>query len=380
MTHVFIVNNTTFDIHLKYMFAATGTANNPDFLLNPKCNNIHHSRERNLLGLIADISRVKINDKILFYLQGDNSHSGTIFGIFTVKNNPFYCKNGYLNNELNKELQYRVFIEQDEVYPKGISEYAALDCLEDIKHPSEMCWSLIYRKLRGNRGCTMITDYEAQRLKRLIKNANENNNPITLTNVSDRFYYDIKKNCIAINQSNTMYQEDPQPILDIKERLLFKIENNQAYETHLQAYILQNIDINNNLRQLIIPNPNDSFWIGNEVGCGVGMQKIDILIMQFLDNTLYINVIELKCITPNENVFNQLEKYIKWIKDYICPLYHDKTIIINPIIIAPFGNNTLLTNKKIKYESSNKEKIKVSKEKYISVHKDNDNILFNELT
>lgn len=270
MTHVFIVNDTTFDIHLKYMFAGTGTDKEPTFLTTYDDTGINHTTERNLVALIADISRVKIDDEILFYLQGNENHSGTIFGIFKVKNNPFYCKDNYLQSDLKKNLQYRVLIEKDEVYAQGISEYTALDSLQDIEHPSQMCWSLIYRKLRGNRGCTMITDYEAERLKDLIKKAN-NNEVITLSNDNDIFSYNSQNNCIYVTQPNTEYRGKKDESLDITKRLLVKIQNNKAYETHLQAYILQHINIDNNLKQLLVPNTENSFWIGNEVGCGVGM-------------------------------------------------------------------------------------------------------------
>lgn len=380
MTHVFIVNDTTFDIHLKYMFAGTGTDKEPTFLTTYDDTGINHTTERNLVALIADISRVKIDDEILFYLQGNENHSGTIFGIFKVKNNPFYCKDNYLQSDLKKNLQYRVLIEKDEVYAQGISEYTALDSLQDIEHPSQMCWSLIYRKLRGNRGCTMITDYEAERLKDLIKKAN-NNEVITLSNDNDIFSYNSQNNCIYVTQPNTEYRGKKDESLDITKRLLVKMQNNKAYETHLQAYILQHINIDNNLKQLLVPNTENSFWIGNEVGCGVGMQKIDILIIQLLNRTLYINIVELKRINPNKSIFEQLKRYVDWIKDYICPLYKNHNIQINPIIIAPFNKNNLLPNSSTEENITiNKHTVTIEKVKYINILKQNDNITFEELT
>ncbi len=380
MTHVFIVNDTTFDIHLKYMFAGTGTDKEPTFLTTYDDTGINHTTERNLVALIADISRVKIDDEILFYLQGNENHSGTIFGIFKVKNNPFYCKDNYLQSDLKKNLQYRVLIEKDEVYAQGISEYTALDSLQDIEHPSQMCWSLIYRKLRGNRGCTMITDYEAERLKDLIKKAN-NNEVITLSNDNDIFSYNSQNNCIYVTQPNTEYRGKKDESLDITKRLLVKMQNNKAYETHLQAYILQHINIDNNLKQLLVPNTENSFWIGNEVGCGVGMQKIDILIIQLLNRTLHINIVELKRINPNKSIFEQLKRYVDWIKDYICPLYKNHNIQINPIIIAPFNKNNLLPNSSTEENITiNKHTVTIEKVKYINILKQNDNITFEELT
>lgn len=378
MTHVFIVNDITFDIHLKYMFAGTGTDNEPKFLNNCENEDMHHATERNLVALIADISRIKTGDQILFYLQGTKNHFGTIFGIFKVKNNPFYCKDNYLQSDLKKNLQYRVLIEEDEVYAQGISEYIALDSLQNIEHPSQMCWSLIYRKLRGNRGCTMITDNEATRLKDLIKKANGTTN-IILSNEDDRFSYDSQNNCIYITQHNTVYKDEMKS-LDITKRLLIKMDSNQAYETHLQAYILQNINKDNELRKLIIQDSNTSFWIGNEVGCGVGMQKIDILIIQLLNDILYINLIELKRINPNKSIFEQLKRYIDWIKDYICPLYKNHDIQINPIIIAPFDKNNLLPNLSIEENFTiNKHTVTTTQVKYVYIKKENDNITFEEL-
>lgn len=380
MTHVFIVDDITFDIHLKYMFAGTGTNDEPKFLNDFKIQDMHHMTERKLVALIADISRIKKDDKILFYLQGNEKHSGTIFGIFKVKNNPFYCKDNYLQTDLKKNLQYRVLIEEDEVYAQGISEYTALDSLQNIEHPSQMCWSLIYRKLRGNRGCTMITDYEAERLKDLIKKTNGTTS-ITLSNDNDIFSYDSQNNCIYVTQQYNTEYEGKTASLDITKRLLVKMQNKRAYETHLQAYILQNINKDNELRTLIIHNSNTSFWIGNEVGCGVGMQKIDILIMQLLNNILYINLIELKCINPNENIFEQLKRYIDWIKDYICPLYKNHDIQINPIIIAPFDKNNLLINSSTEENITiNKHTVTIEKVKYINILKESNNIIFKKLT
>ena len=76
MTHVFIVNDTTLKYHLEYMFAGTGANTDAPFLYdenyqNPrkKENGLTSASERNIVAMIADISRVKEGDKIIFYLQ-----------------------------------------------------------------------------------------------------------------------------------------------------------------------------------------------------------------------------------------------------------------------------------------------------------------------
>lgn len=57
--------------------------------------------------------------------------------------------------------------------------------------------------------------------------------------------------------------------LDILPRLLYKANRRNAFETHLQAYIMQNFD--SILFNDLIPLKECPVWIGNEVSCGVGM-------------------------------------------------------------------------------------------------------------
>ena len=77
--------------------------------------------------------------------------------------------------------------------------------------------------------------------------------------------------------------------ISITKRLLYKANRKNAFETHLQAYIIQNIDKLN-----LLKFECKEFWLGNEVACGVGMQRIDILIKQEDDDKIYFKLIELK--------------------------------------------------------------------------------------
>lgn len=158
MVHVFIVNEKTFKYHLEYMFAGTGASDKLSPFLQNATATFNASTERNLMGMIADISRIRIGDKIIFYLQATRNYEGQFFGTFKVTDNPFWDENddtNYLKDNMEKGLSYRVKIEPDVVYPKGVTEHQLLDSLDDIDKVSDMCWSLIYRKLKGNRGCTI---------------------------------------------------------------------------------------------------------------------------------------------------------------------------------------------------------------------------------
>ena len=327
-THVFIVNEQTFKYHLEYMFAGTGANDKKtSFLFNP---NIQYNAmtERNLVGMIADVSRIQIGDNIIFYLQATNGTQGQFFGVFKAKSRAFFDENdsdNYLKAELGKGLSYRIFIESSDygVYQKGITEHEYLDSLDGKNHPFELCWSLIYRKLKGNRGCTMITDYEFNDL--LSKLQNKSNRLA----VANSYTYNFSENVISESNNNLVYG-GRQNSLSITNRLLYKANNNNAFETHLQAFILQNIHSVN-----LLDFPNKDFWIGNEVSCGVGMQRIDILIMQETNDNIFFKVIELKDEQPTANIVDyQLNWYIKWLFDYIIPNYNRKSVKITPCIVA----------------------------------------------
>lgn len=328
-THVFIVNEQTFKYHLEYMFAGTGAKDKPStFLYNPNIN-FNANSERNLVGMIADISRIQVGDYIIFYLQASKGKQGQFFGVFRAKSKAFFDENDHNNfliNELGKGLSYRVIIEPSEfgVFSKGVTEHEYLDSLKEKSHPYELCWSLIYRKLKGNRGCTMITELE---FKDLLSKLKYINNDSTLSCIN--YTYDPCLGEISKSEFQHIYTGRKLSI-SIKDRLIYKHKVKKAFETHLQAYILQNIRSLN-----ILDYPEDDFWIGNEVSCGVGMQRIDLLIMQRETSKVTFKVIELKDEQPTKNIVDsQLDWYIKWLFDYIIPNYKSNIVEVKPCIIA----------------------------------------------
>lgn len=374
-THVFIVNEQTFKYHLEYMFAGTGAKDKlSPFLYNQNVI-FNATTERNLVGMIADISRIQIGDNIIFYLQASQGKQGQFFGVFKAKSRAFFDENdhnNFLKNELGKGLSYRITIEPSEygVFSKGVTEHDYLDSLEGKSHPYELCWSLIYRKLKGNRGCTMITDPEFEDLLSKLKYINDDS---TLS--GNDFTYDFSLG--EISKSEFQYEyTGRQGSISIKNRLIYKNKSNNAFETHLQAYILQNIRSLN-----LLDHPEDNFWIGNEVSCGVGMQRIDLLIIQRKMNKVFIKVIELKDEQPTKNIVDfQLDWYLKWLFDYIIPNYKDNIAEITPCIIAAKTNSIDLINyiqdkgfdNKYPYSSINNTE-------YFSFNIDENEIQFNKI-
>ena len=374
-THIFIVNEQTFKIHLEHMFAGIGakTKTSP-FLCNASENDFNAIAERNLVSMIADISRIQIGDNIIFYLQSSKGKQGQFFGIFKAKSTAFFDENdadNYLKKELGKGLSYRILIGTSEygVYSKGITEHEYLDSLEDKNHPYELCWSLIYRKLKGNRGCTMITNLEFKDLLNKLQKRNEK------LSTSKCYTYDSINNKIIPSHENQTYSGRQNPI-SITDRLLYKINNKKAFESHLQAFILQNIKSLNLLKL-----PNQDFWIGNEVSCGIGMQRIDILIIQEDSQKAYFKVIELKDEVPKPQIVDiQLDWYIKWLFDYIIPNYNKEIEITPCIIAAKTSDEKIITHIKEYIFKNRNSHTTIHSTEYLAFNISNGEIQFEKIT
>lgn len=348
MTHVFVVDQITFKYHLEYLFAGTGAKDKTSPFLTNANITYNPTAERMLVGMIADISRIRVDDKVVFYLQASGSSQGSFFGVFKVASLAFFDENdtnNYLKTSTQKGLSFRVLLQPDEVYAKGITEHEYLDSLQGKNHPYELCWSLIYRKLKGNRGCTMIMDYEFNDLLNKIK---AKNNYTRLTGASFTFNpatYEITTNNIVNPYLGR------QNIVDILPRLQFKNSRGNAYETHLQAYITRNFD-SGNLANLLLPLRNTECWIGNEVSCGVGMQRIDVMLKQENETDVYIRLIELKDEEPYLGIIQyQLPWYLEWLSYYVLPNYVGKQIHVIPTIIAkgPLSSTLLLNYQGFNY-------------------------------
>ena len=372
-THVFIVDTKTFIIHLEYLFAGTGAGDKIVDFNNCITTDLPHTTENNLVSMIADSQRIRKDDFVIFYLQQNSRqcvYEGKFYGIFKAKENLSFLDNNnqlqYLKNELVKSLTFRTLLEPYQVFPKGVTEWEALDEIKLIQSPNQMLWSLIYRKLKGNRGNTMITIYESERLFKLLRDKNSRR---TLN--SNRFTYDIDTQEIIVNHQRNNYAGRKEAI-NIFPRLENKYINYRAFESHLQAYIVQNIGrgINQTLDACLLGNlPIE--WLGNEVSCGGGMQRIDVACSLVKDSSRIISAIELKAVEANPNNINQLQRYVDWLEQYYIPnrisdiqpvlvskKIHDKSLTYYKDIIDSFNtfntrNHKCVPLKYIEYELAN---------------------------
>lgn len=105
MTHVFVVDKNTFKYHLEYMFAGTGGSRDASFLFDNEIQ-LHWKSEASVIDMISDISRIRVEDRIIFYVQAHKGVSGKFYGVFKAKGVPFYDSNNgnYLYEKLHKKV------------------------------------------------------------------------------------------------------------------------------------------------------------------------------------------------------------------------------------------------------------------------------------
>jgi predicted RNA-binding protein len=340
-THVFIVDLVTFKYHLEYMFAGTGAKDETIDFNNSPTSRLNPTIENMLVGMTADANRIRKGDLILFYVQQNlqkGIYEGKFFGIFQAVHDWSFLDNNdedqYLQNELWKSLTFRTLVEPYKVYAEGVTEWEALDEIKHIQSPNQMLWSLIYRKLKGNRGNTMITIYESERLCQLIRNKNSRNE---LASNNKLLSFDMETQTIVIKDEPRKEYAGRREDLVIFPRLKKKCLDGKSFEPHLQSYIVRNIGkgLNETLDSLLPPNCAIE-WFGNEVSCGVGMQRIDVMLSVIRQEQRIIIPIELKACQPNSKNVIQIQRYIDWIEQYYIP---NRQSDIQPVLIAETVND-----------------------------------------
>ncbi len=337
-THVFIVNEQTFKVHLEYMFVGTGARDkenqDKDIDFNGVTDtNLTPHTENGLISMMSDFSRVRIGDYVLFYVQASGKKEGKFYGIYQINSTPFLEHSGdnqYLRTPLGKNLTFRALIKPYKVYGEGVTEWEALDDIKGIGAPNQMLWSLIYRKLRANRGNTMITIYEAERLFNLIRVKNNNKEIVANS-------YAYKNDRVrGYKKPAKRYRGSRSETFNIIPRLISKKRKKQAYESHLQMFITQHIGSHQSLDAALNVEAQTLEWLGNEVSCGVGMQRIDVMFSKINDDiNREIVPLELKAVPASLDNVRQISRYIDWIEQYYVS---NRPSTIRPVLICPASN------------------------------------------
>lgn len=300
VAHVFIVDSHSFPVHLEYQFAGTTAG----------------SKFQRSAGLYADIARVRSGDRAYFYLQNSGFYGPFKVdpdnqGVWWDKLDP-----SYLQDQLRHRLIYRVKVVADNTYPLCISEWDALD--RYLRDPSRCLWSLVYRKLKGARGCTMIFPWEDDFLLSLIKNVSEaqNREPLRFEE-NEHITWSVTSGEIGVRLGNFPKYQPPHPDhMSVPEDPLHQLRLASGSEAYLQAFLTKNYGRFSG-SGVVFGKTESIRWVGNEVACGLGMQKIDIFVINETDNGLMFRVIELKKDPPDEWTVRQLGRYVDWTARFI---------------------------------------------------------------
>lgn len=300
MAHVFIVSNDTFPVHLEYQFAGTTAGRN---------------RQRHI-GLYADIARVRSGDRAYFYLLmqgfcGPFKIDPDDQGVWWDNLNPTF-----LQDKLGLRLIYRVKVVADNVYPFGVSEWDALD--RYLRDPDRCLWSLVYRKLKGERGCTMIFPWEDDFLLNLIRDSNEREGRVPLQCSKDEhlIWNPNTGEIEVVSGAFPAYDPPNQEHVSLPEDPIDKLRLASGSETHLQAFLTQNYGRFSD-SEVVFGRKETIRWVGNEVACGLGMQKMDLFVINEGRNGQQFRIIELKKDPPDERIVWQFERYIGWTKRFV---------------------------------------------------------------
>lgn len=332
--HVFVVDTKTFPLHLRYKFAGTGAKDYQIDFNNAAASSFHHTPENMLAGMMADIGRIRRGDSIVFYLQqrAPRMPEGKFYGISRAAEDYSFIDNNdgnqFLKESLGKSLTFRALFEPDRVYPKGVTEWEALDEIKGISKPNQMIWSLIYRKLKGNRGCTMITKYEQDRLYDLLDRENEGS---VLDCDDQSLDFDISaQRIVCRNEIPNIYSGRKESI-NLFPRLAQKHHIGRSFEAHLQAEIVGGLGRSTDVLSQLLIGDYQIEWLGNEVSCGVGMQKIDVMFAFVKDGIRYVSPVELKSVPVQAAHVRQVQRYVDWVQQYYIP---NLPSIISPTLIT----------------------------------------------
>jgi hypothetical protein len=186
--------------------------------------------------------------------------------------------------------------------------------------------------LRGKRGCTPLLPWEAERLIDTIRNRNDGKF-IANQNYKGGFdWNDTDRQIIPTPTSQPYNLPCGQPMNPLRI-ICEKFSAKRAYEIYLQLYFTQTIGVSASLNPIV---GNNVLWFGNEVACGVGMQKIDILTINQLEEREEYRVIELKDEPVEPEVVEQIKYYVSWASQnsgrHLDRAYDWN---IQPVVVAP---------------------------------------------
>ncbi|MCX7761246.1 MAG: hypothetical protein N2252_00260 [Candidatus Kryptonium sp.] len=157
--------------------------------------------------------------------------------------------------------------------------------------------------------------------------------PIANAGYSGGFDWDPIKRRILLKPNSEPYPDHRVFNDNVLPNICDLQREKKSYEIYLELYFTENIGLDPNLNPIVGHN---IIWFGNEVFCGVGMQKIDILTTCQDNEKKEYKIIELKDEPIKLDIVDQIEYYVNWASQ-ISGRHLDGAYSwnIQPVIVAP---------------------------------------------
>lgn len=315
--HVFIVNNVTFPITQNRCVAAVVREGAEG----------GKYREKTMADILADISCIRIGDRIFFYETDMGFH-----GIYKAASLPFIDNDevGGINQEYlfgderNPHfekgaliLPNRLLIEPLKYLENPINEWRSASNSAFGRFVSAIdLRSIFYKKALGRgKSITHLFPEEELTLRQLLEQANTKGH----------------KRLVC----NPYKPKNPQPVIfDLKPTSNGEVK----YEKFLEGWIIQNIDNPSNNMHQFLGDLNEIECFANYVPVSIAGGNLDIVVFHKRKNSnerYKITIIELKKGRISKSDLEQMDSYVKWTKENLT-----KRLIKTPIKmeISPNSN------------------------------------------
>ena len=385
--HVFVVDKFTFPVHRDRLFCG---------VKNPININTRY-------GVYADLKALRVGDIVFFYQRrvDESPRERGFRGVYEISSEPFFdtreikgcefpnlsvrgecpfCGKPFSTKDIegNKKrkcpsckrthsyhiLPNRVLITLKEYYEKPVDDNTAY-----INHTNHgMLWTMLFRKIFGpgrERSINPILPEEGEKLIRLLKRIN--------------------------GKPTEFLYHQPYPVDEkiLSQKLYIELGEGPtvAYESILEAWLMENIDKDIPVLKEIIGPPEELEYFGNNILYGIGGEKVDILCLHNKEGKRYkATVIELKRKGIDKRGVEQIEEYPYWIAQLVTVNlpYRDKLKLfeVQPVFIAHTISSNIkksikgIGEKKFELPYQNPCKIIVKKTIVLKYEVKEENIIF----
>lgn len=357
-THLFVVNNDTFPIHIQRGFAGVVKGGGIGYY-----------------GQLADLMNIRKGDLAFFYLMymnkknllwPENGFEPGYYGIYKIKSIPFFDENDiegkdkfcnqYIFGNTKSEI-YNTAKEQEKkplilpirmlIEPMGNLNYSKHidDNTAYVDKTDEgQLWTLLFKKIskKGQaRGITPLLPEEANKIARLLFKANQIQFSDKVELSTDIKFYG--------------YPYEPKEFVDIKLEPNPNDSESVRIENMLVAWIMKNIDKDIPVICDIVGKKENLEFHGNHVQYGIVGDTVDILLLHHkkINGVEYrhkATVIEVKKDRIDEDNVTQVLKYTKWIAQLVT---FNNISAIQPVVIGKHPRDRQINNIKEKIKNLN---------------------------